>query len=409
MNVDTTTKWVVDLVQQAAQEQNYKVYLVGGFVRDLVNYGILNDLDFAVEGDAIYLAEHIEASNPIAFKAIKHPQFGTARLLFPLAVPDVTHVDLATARSEIYEHPGALPQVKPSTIEQDLYRRDFTINAMAIQLPDISLLDPYEGWDDLRSRNIQVLHERSFIDDPTRIFRAARYEKRFGFHISEKTLKLISEALPILARLSGERVSEEFRRIFAEQNLEETLNRLHELEVLKSIHPQLRGDGWFSECYVRLYQILETAPADVLWCILLYPVGNLEALSRRLGMSKALSEAALRTQQLVSIAVELPKHRKWSEKVRLIEAAGIKKEKTPVSIWAAAAISSSSDLIEYSHGLQNIQSILTGDDLKQMGLPPGPRFAKILSKLRDARLDGEIATVEEERALVQQWITSGEL
>ncbi len=409
------TDQLLDLIQQIARGYKSPAYLVGGFVRDLIAGSSTvwsADLDFAIEGDAIRFAKALQAADSEMFTDIKqHSEFGTARLFTLYSRLGIDHLDFATARTEIYSTPGALPKVTPGTIEQDLFRRDFTINAMAIRIGDFSLLDPFGGWNDIAEQVVRVLHAQSFIDDPTRIFRAVRYAQRMNVQIAQETSNLVVAALSVLAQLSGERISEEFRRIFVEQAPDKLLKTLDDMQVLNALHPQLRGDDLFSERYRRYPEPFGSNEdaIDPIWCILLYPIADLETFAKRLDMSKALSEQVLHTQKLVAVAAKLPSIAKPSEKVRLIEATGIKRTKNINPLWSAYAIEPSQDLKTYWQEWANVNAELGGDDLRQMGLPPGPRFAKILSKLRDARLDGEISTVEEERALVQQWITSGEL
>ena len=209
------------------------LYLVGGVVRDVLLRRAVNDLDLVVEGHSAEFAEYIVRK--FGGKILVHSKFMTAtwvlnestfkRLNVPaFQLPNAQlSFDFASARSETYAQPGALPTVKRSSIDEDLHRRDFTINAMALRLDGEhfgEVFDPLGGEKDLDAELIRVLHERSFVDDPTRIFRAVRYAGRYGFEIAPETLSLINgEARSILVGLSGERFRHEFELMFEEENV----------------------------------------------------------------------------------------------------------------------------------------------------------------------------------------------
>ncbi|MCI0551044.1 MAG: tRNA nucleotidyltransferase, partial [Anaerolineae bacterium] len=231
------------------------LYLVGGVVRDMLLGRAVNDFDLVVEGDITAFAESI--LKKYGGKILVHSRFGTAkwilnestfkRLDFPVArFPDFElSFDLVSARSESYSRPGALPKVERSTIDNDLRRRDFTINAMALRLDGNHygrLIDPLGGEADLEGGTIRVLHSKSLIDDPTRIYRAIRYEERYGFQIADDTLALLPDARPIIGELSAERIRHELDLILAEPNAASMLKRLAELDLLKPIHPALFYD-----------------------------------------------------------------------------------------------------------------------------------------------------------------------
>jgi tRNA nucleotidyltransferase (CCA-adding enzyme) len=242
---------LMDLVQQAsriAKEMGYSLYFVGGFVRDLLLGKPHLDIDLVVEGDAIALAERL--SEEVGGRVHSHDRFGTAKLILEGEERVVPFIDFVTARREFYEYSTALPQVERSSIKQDLYRRDFTINTMAISLDEDSfgdLLDYYGGERDLQESLIRVLHNLSFIEDPIRMLRAVRLEQRLGFRIEEMTEELISDALAWLDRVSGERIRQELDALFEEEEPQKPLRRLAELGVLNQIHPLLSWDIWLEE------------------------------------------------------------------------------------------------------------------------------------------------------------------
>jgi tRNA nucleotidyltransferase (CCA-adding enzyme) len=225
-----------------AGNQNQPLYLVGGIVRDLL-LGQANrafDLDIVVEGDAVRLAG--EFAEKVNERLIVHLMFNTAKI-----ESGKWTIDIAMARTETYAMPGALPVVTSGTLKTDLFRRDFTINAMAISLnPDNygELIDLYGGLKDLNSKSIRVLHDKSFIDDATRIWRAVRYEQRLGFHIEPETLSLLKRDIPLMKTVGGYRLRREMELVLKEKEPEKALLRADELGVLNALHPSLKVDDW---------------------------------------------------------------------------------------------------------------------------------------------------------------------
>ncbi|MBW2599515.1 MAG: CCA tRNA nucleotidyltransferase [Deltaproteobacteria bacterium] len=228
---------VLNLLRDAgtcAEEMGFKAYAVGGLVRDLFLQRDNLDVDVVIEGDGIAFASRFSVDQ--GARLITYEKFGTANLVFP----DGFKADIAMARIETYERPAALPLVMPGSIRDDISRRDFSLNTLAVGLNPGrfgDLLDLFHARDDIRKRLIRVLHERSFIDDPTRIFRAARFEKRFGFRIDSITEKLIRNAVSagLVERLSGYRISSELRIILKEENPLLPVERLDELGVLSAV------------------------------------------------------------------------------------------------------------------------------------------------------------------------------
>ena len=217
----------------------FPIYIVGGFVRDLLLGRPSLDFDLVVEGDAIKLADSL--ASKYGGKATIHQKFGTAKWF----INENSSIDLISARSEIYSHPVALPTVKMGTISDDLHRRDFTINTLAIRLDGNhfgEMHDELGSLDDLQHGLVRVLHPRSFIDDPTRMYRAVRYEKRYGFKIAKETSALIPEARQLIEKLSAQRIRHELDLILEEPNAAPMLARLDKLGLLKPIHPSLRCD-----------------------------------------------------------------------------------------------------------------------------------------------------------------------
>jgi tRNA nucleotidyltransferase (CCA-adding enzyme) len=309
-----------------------------------------------------------------------------------------------------------LPEVERSSIKADLHRRDFTINTLAIRLDTGhygQLLDFYEGEQDLESGIIRVLHSLSFIEDPTRIMRAARFEQRLGFSIEPRTAELIDNALPMLSRVTGERIRHELYLILSEREPERVLCRLKDLHVLAQIHPQLACVELSLDCFARLretvaggrwdVQPMENArPAPGLYLALLtfhlsHP--DLEALAERLKIFRDDLTLLRQVHDLQEIEPKLLKPglsnreihnllRYGSTPARMIQWLCTDSERVRKRLW------------HYETELRHIQPEVDGEYLKELGLKPSPLFSKLLNAVRNARLDGEIQTVEGEEALI---------
>lgn len=395
------------LVSAQADGTSMRVYLAGGIVRDLLLGRPIKDLDLVVEGDAIRLARSLAKSH--GGKVTVHPRFGTATWLLPADTLTVdmaiTSLDLATARRETYPYPGALPVVEFAGIQDDLSRRDFAINAMALQPEDghaTNLLDPFGGRRDLEQHLVRVLHPRSFVDDPTRMFRALRYSDRYGFAIAPDTLSLFNaEALRTLGSLSGERLRHELDLIFEEAHPAHILRQAAELGLLAAIDPRLPGFD------TTLEKLLHSAPGSglgsggdrkilgyLLWLADLAPE-VLAELSRRLAFDGALDRALRSAAHLLR---DLPKLREakpsqWTERLDRVPQAAIE---------AVYLRTGEPALDHYLHTWQHIHPRANGEELKRRGLVPGPAFKTILARLRSAWLDGEVSNEQGEAALLER-------
>jgi tRNA nucleotidyltransferase (CCA-adding enzyme) len=388
---------------EMANSRGEKLYLVGGVVRDLLLGQANLDLDLVVEGNAIELAQQLKAINK--GKITTHPHFNTARLVW-----QGWNIDLATARSETYKKPGALPTVTPSSIDQDLSRRDFTINAMAICLNPGDygqLVDPYRGRDDLQNQRIRILHDKSFTDDATRIWRALRYEQRLDFHLERNTLVLLQRDISRLETISADRIRYEIECVLSEKYPEKVFSRAEELGVLAALHPQLKGDGALAENFekARREYSPDAPPFDLYLALLAYPltIEEIEQLISRLNLPK-LSAKSLRD----TIAIE--------NKMRQLSTPGISpgaiykllRDFSPPALEANLLATQSAVASQAIHlflnKLKDVQVSLTGDDLIQMGIPAGPRIKEMLELLHQARLNGKINTRNDEEELVRIWL-----
>jgi tRNA nucleotidyltransferase (CCA-adding enzyme) len=369
-------------------------YLVGGAVRDLFLYRPGFDVDLAVVGDAeAYanaLAERLEG------RVVTHGRFGTAVVHYG----DGRHLDVAMARTEAYPERGALPEVAPAaTIEEDLARRDFTINAMAVSLPDRELVDPFSGRSHLADRLVRVLHESSFVDDPTRIFRAAQYEGRLGFRMDPKTETLALMAVPDVGRLSGARVREELLAILDEERAAEILARLHRLGVDEALHPGLRfpeHGGVLERLRILASQYAPTPQWELGLLAIGPPPGWLDDL-------KFARWVVTRIESAVAEAPALRARLRGrdlapAEIVEVVEQTG---PDTPLLALAQEDLPA---LHEYFRRLRDVQVELTGDDLAALGLGESPRVGEVLAELRRRKLNGALDSRAEEIAAARELI-----
>jgi tRNA nucleotidyltransferase (CCA-adding enzyme) len=408
---------LMTLLEQAGQLADHcevSLFVVGGCVRDLL-LGIENlDLDLVVEGDGITFARKL--SDVLHARVKVHERFGTAIVL----LPDGFKLDVATARTEYYEYPTALPTVEQSSIRKDLYRRDFTINALAVRLNEKGfgdILDFYGGQRDLNEKVIRVLHGLSFVEDPTRVFRAIRFETRFGFQLGKDTTALIAGAVKmnLFHRLSGHRLLEELKLLLTEREPKRALKRLADLDLLKFIHPKL---VWSS----RLERLLDAADQAVDWYRLLYLDRKMDVwLVYVMAVLEVLPERAF---------LEVLKHLPFSESEAkrlktshggsqaVLRRLGKKPPLKPADVYhLLSALSDETLLILMAKSkgeaakrqvsaflttYQHVKPILTGTDLKAMGMKPGPQFKQILDRLLEAHLNGDVKTESDERSLVRK-------
>lgn len=432
-----------DLLAQAgaaASELGSPLYAVGGFVRDLLLGEPNFDIDLVVEGDAIRLAQAL--AGRLGGRVRSHRRFGTAKWILPpelLARSNGGHdpvdgalpasLDFVTARMEFYDRPTALPTVEQSSIKQDLHRRDFTINTLALRLtPDRwgELIDAYGGRKDLDDGLIRVLHSLSFIEDPTRILRAVRFEQRFGFRIEPRTEELIADALDLLDRVSAERIRHELELLLQEARPERALRRLDEIGGLARLHPQLRCENWYAVKAAELRAALAAAsepdsvappamaiPPDARprlhLALLLYPLPAATAAEflDRWHMRKEYRDLALETHALAERLGELGAATlRPSQILRLLDESS---DEARLVLRAATddwLVRQRLDL--YQRKLRHVRATITGDDLRRLGLTPGRIYRRILERLRDALLDGEIVTHEQEEALARELIAADE-
>jgi len=393
----------MEVAGKVAQSREQNLYLVGGVVRDLLLGKSNFDLDLVVEGNAINLAQQLVQVKQ--GKITTHPRFKTAKLQW-----DKWSVDLATARSETYAKPGALPTVKPGSLTNDLFRRDFTINAMAIDLnPNRygELTDLYGGRDDLEHKRIRILHEKSFIDDATRIWRGLRYEQRLNFQLERNTLELLKRDIPMLDTISGDRIRYELECIFHEEYPEKVLRRAEELGVLQKLHPALKGNGWLREKFEQARQLTSPnpPPLGLYLALLAYYLTSEENeyLISYLRLSKTIAQTLRDSMNIKTRLKSLADPELMPSRVYSL-LPGYSLTAINVNSLASNYPVARQHIQLFLSKLRYIKPTLTGDDLQRMGIIPGPRIKEILNQLHEARLDGKVRSKKGEVELVKGWL-----
>lgn len=429
---------LLKIVAAEAHEIGAALYIVGGFVRDILLERPSSDFDLVVEGDAIALARRL--AQKFGGRVTSHSQFRTAkwfigdsdklyRSLNKKSVKGnipVTEtfdlpksLDFVTARTEFYTHPTALPTVEKGSIKLDLHRRDFTINTLALRLDGRhygELLDFWGGWNDIRHKQVRVLHSLSFVDDPTRILRAVRFEQRFKFEIEKRTLELLKEAANLLERVSGDRIRHELDYIFGEEKVLNILDRLDQLAVFSSIHTAFQWDAWMHR-HIEIF--LNDNPNYSQWQ---FKVADRNGLLRHVIYSLFLLRISEEDAKALAVHLKLPAsmrksiwntrriwiNRKEFNSLLPSQITEIFDEIDRAALYTTYIASDEQKyrdiVLKYITDMQFIQPSITGRHLQSMGIPPGPQYRIILKALRDAWLDGKIRSVIEESEMLNDLI-----
>lgn len=405
---------LINITSSIAANQSVRVYLVGGFVRDLLLGAKNLDLDIAVEGQAIRLAELISAR--LNARLIRHKRFGTATVM---ARPHLK-IDLASARREVYPECAQLPEVSAGSLHDDLSRRDFSINAMALGInrDDFGrLVDLFCGRDDLKNRKIRVLHELSFSDDPTRILRAIRFEQRFKFRIEPKTLKLLKQAVSakMLDKVHPHRLRDEIILLLKENRPLKYLKRTKALAGFDFISPGLafskkaqalirsaeRQVAWFKDNFPNRRQLDNWV---IYFMALAEPLspGKLRGICNKFGFRKG------ETKRMLSYKQGQTRISRALSQARIKPAAvfGLLEPLSYETILMFKAKYSHRRLQQYIEEFFTIyngmRTYVSGDYLQKLGLAPGPFYQQIFSQVLKAKLNGRVKTNEEELALARK-------
>ncbi|MCM8765462.1 MAG: hypothetical protein NC920_01260 [Candidatus Omnitrophica bacterium] len=401
---------LLKIIGRECAKLKINAYLVGGPVRDLFLGKANIDLDIVLDKDVKTVLPSL--AKLLSAKYIYHPQFKTAKLFL-----DSLYIDIATAREEIYPCLGSLPRVFPTTdIKKDLFRRDFSINAMAIKICEGGLgelLDPYNGWEDLRKGKIRVLHEKSFLDDPTRIIRAIRFCVRLDFTLEKNTRLWLKKAVSrrVFSQISSARLGNEIFKLLQEKNLLAGIKKLRDLCGLKIIHPQIifnrRWERYFPEVSKWSRDFVQKTSQKVeewlIYFIFLTEKLDKDALQElcdkyELGKNNRL--LVMHTYELKRIEEAKLHNSKYSQLFNLLKP--IFPETIIFLIARLENKSLQKKLFEFLVRCSQIRLYTNGERLKKLGFSPGPIFNKILATLFLAKLDGKISTQSEEENFIKE-------
>ena len=405
----------LESIAQIGDRLNVSLYVVGGFVRDLLLNIPNQDIDIVVEGEGIPFASCL--AEEFGGRVTSHEKFGTSVVIFP----DGYRIDVATARMEYYKHPGALPTVEKSSVKSDLFRRDFTVNSMAVKLTGTNaycLIDFFNGERDLRSKDIHVLHSLSFIEDPCRLFRAIRFEQRFSFTMGKQAEAFMRSTIKkrLVDSLSGMRLFNEIKILLNEKRPIDCIRRMQGLDLFQFVSPEMLKAPKDLEVLERLESVFSwadrviTADKPDVWYV--YFLGLFYSLKEH-AFLKAADRLHLPTRMKNALQADRTHCR---ESLELLNS---NKEWGPKEIYHAfdnlsveavvylIALSSTERLNQYANIYfaqyqGKAEPALTGDDLVKMGLEPGPVFQSVLNALREARVIGSVSSREEEVALVEE-------
>jgi tRNA nucleotidyltransferase (CCA-adding enzyme) len=428
-NAFTRTKSVVKLMEErlsreimtiledmgaAADELGYNAYAVGGFVRDLWLRRENFDVDVVIEGDGIAFARHLEEKHGVKIRV--HKKFGTAVVIYP----DGFKVDVATARTEYYEYPGALPIIEGSTLKLDLYRRDFTINTLAVKITPRgfgTLIDFFGAIRDLKDKVIRVIQNLSFVEDPTRIFRAVRFEQRFSFQIGKQTQKLIRNAVKInvFDRLAAKRLYSELMLIFEEEHPYRIIQRLNSFDLLSVIHPTLRADKEMEELFQSIDDVVS-------WYDLLFLDERYRI--RRIYLYALLNKLSTKARHEILSRLEVPRreHRAIMDELEnmkssVYQLATIKSPKQSeiytnlIDLRLEALLfmmavttkkTTKQHLSTFISRLRTTTVRLRGKDLLELGFKPGNKIGEMLDDLLMKTLDGQVYDRESELKYIRE-------
>jgi tRNA nucleotidyltransferase (CCA-adding enzyme) len=403
---------------QTASQLDCNAYVVGGFVRDLLLYRKNEDIDVVIEGNGIAFAKTF--AQTVGARTHTHKKFGTAVIIFP----DGFKIDVASARMEYYQFPASLPVVEMSSIKMDMFRRDFTINTLAIQINPGKfgrLIDFFSAQKDIKDKVLRVLHNLSFVEDPTRVFRALRFEQRFGFTIGKLTSSLIDNAVKMkfFKRLAGKRVYSELKLILKEENPAPTILKLMNFDLLTVIHPNINIEN-------DLKHLLDTTKKVTDWHDLLFIDEPYErwavffmALIRHcdLQTTHEICEHLTIAPRYINLFAENRIHAEHQltrlEGLNRMNNADVfnllKAFRTEIILYMMVCTASEmakKRISLYHTRLRNVAITVSGKDLLAMGLAPGPVFSKTLQAVLEAKLNGLVKTREDEFAFIRGKIPS---
>ena len=410
---------IIDILKsigEVAAGNGVGAYVVGGFVRDLFLFRNNEDIDIVIEGDGVEFAKGYAKVK--GARVHSHEKFGTAVIIFS----DGFKIDVASARMEYYKFPAALPTVEMSSIKLDLYRRDFTINTLAIHLNPQRfgiLIDFFSAQRDIKDNVIRVLHNLSFVEDPTRVFRAIRFEQRFGFSIGKLTSWLIENAVKMdfFKRLSGRRVFTELRLILEEENPTPAIVRLDDYDLLKFIHPSIKLNQNLIDSFASAKKVLSwfdllfLEESYMKWAVYFIMLirhcdqNTTEEICDRLEISPWQRTIFLKERFEAESSLSLFERNFYVNNSRLFKRLSNFRTELVLAMMALAKSERIKRYISnYFTHLRYIKPVIKGKDLMEMGLTPGPLFRDILTAVQNAKLNGHLKAREDELNFVKKYI-----
>ncbi|MBI9076295.1 MAG: CBS domain-containing protein [Desulfatibacillum sp.] len=415
MMQDRLTPEYMALVRElgsVADAMGLEAFLVGGFVRDLVMDHKNEDFDVVVEGDGIAFARRFALAH--GYRVHTHAEFGTAVVIMGGGFK----VDVASARFEYYASPASLPVVETSSLKMDLYRRDFTVNTMAIQINEKSfgaLIDYFGAQRDIKAKAIRVLHNLSFVEDPTRVFRAIRFEQRYGFGIGKLTSNLVKNAVKMdfFRHLSGRRLFSELKLILEEENPKGAVKRMADYNLLPTIHPDMEFGTAKEALFESVKEVLTWHDLQFMddsymkWAVhflaLLHGFDQEQVATvlQRLEIAPKFHDLFLEHRQNGRQSLyKLEREKRMLNSALHRMLAPLPTEMLLFMLARAESKESKRRITRYLSKLRTVEYLISGKTLKQMGIKPGPVYKKVLDAILDARLDGKVVTFEDEMALV---------
>ena len=375
-----------------------RVYVVGGTVRDILLGEEGFDVDIAVEGDAIDFARAL--AEALGGRMTPHRKFGTAVVQYGAD----ERVDVVTTRTEFYDAPGALPTVERAGLREDLFRRDFTINAMAVSLEPADfgrLTDPFGGRRDLEARVLRVLHNLSFIDDPTRIFRGIRYEARYGLRLEEHSARLARGCIEmgLVGDLSSARLRDELQSLLEDPGAPSGIVRLGGLGADRAIHPRLRADAEAAALFERARALRDELRADVpSWRIGLAILGQELSSEEAFVWLERLKVRRRDVDRIVGAITVAPRilERLRAERLEPADVVALADPFAPDAPMLALTREDRPELREYFTRLRDVKLEIDGADLAELGLAESPRVGEVLAEVRRRKLNGELDGRESE-------------
>ncbi len=393
-------------IGKVAKEENLKAYLVGGMVRDILLRFNNLDMDIVVEANASKLATALVNKFPNCELSAKHDRFHTAKVIFTINGKKIP-VDLASTREEVYEYPAALPKVNVSDLQKDLYRRDFTINALAVSLLPESfgeIVDLFNGLPDLKNKKIKILHDLSFIDDPTRIIRAVRFGAKLGFEIEAHTKQLLDQAIDsrrfdnLIKKIRGDRVKIEIRYLFNLLNISQVLKDFFQFGIYRMISTKLEP------CHTTT--LINTSETNSIKQWLIYIAFIIKDLDKET-QEETLKNLQLTGEEIKIINNGLSAHKDLSTLIlanKEINSVTIYKELKELameSILITKLLFSSNKILlslidDYILNTSHIKLNITGQDLISMGIKEGKTIGRILNKILEVKIERPNMSQEDE-------------